>query len=47
MIFNVNSLNRHFRNLAKKTRSWDIVVRNIEVIGGFAANRARPGAWQS
>jgi hypothetical protein len=24
IIFNVNSLNRHFKNLAKKTRSWNI-----------------------
>jgi hypothetical protein len=31
MIFNVNSLNRHFKNLARKTRSWDIVVRNKEL----------------
>jgi hypothetical protein len=30
MIFNVNSLNRHFKIIAKKIRSWDIVVRNKE-----------------
>jgi hypothetical protein len=31
MIFNVNSLNRHFKNLAKKTKRWDIVARNKEL----------------
>jgi hypothetical protein len=31
MIFNVNSLNRHFKILAEKTRSWDIAARNTEL----------------
>jgi hypothetical protein len=30
MIFNVNSLIRHLKNLDKKTRSWDIAARNKE-----------------
>jgi hypothetical protein len=31
MIFNLNSIISHFKNLAKKIRSWNIVARNKEL----------------
>jgi hypothetical protein len=51
MIFNVNSLNRHFKNLAQKIRSWDIVARNLarqnrnQMKNEKLRQCARLGAW--
>jgi hypothetical protein len=32
MIFNVNSVNCHFKNLAEKTRDWDIAAQSKEAL---------------